>query len=67
MNVCEFRIIGMRDEQCLRTVTNAIQDLPAIAFVEIALETGKSSVGFGSFVSESDILQAVEDAGFITE
>lgn len=67
MTVCEFGIIGMRDEQCLRTVTNAIQDLPGITHVEITLESGRATIEFGSFVSEADIRQAVEDAGFATE
>lgn len=66
MNVCEFGIRGMRDEHCLRLVMNAIQDLPGIGWLEISLESGAASVEHGNFVSESDIRQAVEDAGFET-
>lgn len=66
MNVCEFRIVGMRDEHCLRTVMNAIQDLPGIGRADVSLETGSASVEYGQFVSEGDIRQAVEDAGFET-
>lgn len=67
MNQCEFKILGMRDEQCLRLVCNAIQDLPGIGSMDISLETGDASIEFGRFLSESDIRQAVEDAGFATE
>ena len=67
MNTCEFTILGLRDEQCLRTVCNAIQDLPGIGLMDISLETGAASIEFGRFLSEGDIRQAVEDAGFTTE
>ena len=57
-------ITGMRDEHCLRLVTNAIQDLPGIGHLEIALDTGAATIEHGSFVSEADIHHAIEDAGF---
>lgn len=66
MNVCEFRVVGMRDEQCLRTVMNAIQDLPGIGWADVSLETGSASVEYGNLISEGDIRQAVEEAGFET-
>lgn len=66
MNICEFTIVGMKDEHCLRTVMNAIQDLPGIGWLEISLESGAASVEHGNFVSEGDIRQAVEEAGFDT-
>lgn len=66
MNTCEFTIIGMRDEHCLRTVSNAIQDLPGIGWTEISLDSGHAEIEFGNFISEGDIRQAVEDAGFET-
>ncbi len=54
----------MRDEHCLRLVTNAIQDLPGIGHLEISLETGAATIEHGAFVSAADIYQAIEDAGF---
>lgn len=66
MQLCQFRILGMRDEQCLRLVTNAIQDLPGIGWLEISLEDGTAEVEYGNFVSEGDIRAAVEEAGFET-
>ena len=64
MQTTTLTITGMRDEQCLRLVTNAIQDLPGIGYLEITLDTGAASIEHGALVSESDIHQAIEDAGF---
>lgn len=65
MQTAEFTIIGMRDEQCLRSVVNAIQDLPSIGHVEVSLETGLATIEHGGLL-EGDIRQAVEDSGFQT-
>ena len=64
MNTTTLTITGMRDEHCLRLVTNAIQDLPGIGHLEISLETGAATIEHGAFVSAADIYQATEDAGF---
>lgn len=64
MNTTTLTITGMRDEHCLRLVTNAIQDLPGIGYLEIGLDTGAATIEHSSFVSEADIHQAIEDAGF---
>ncbi len=64
MQTTTLTITGMRDEQCLRLVTNAIQDLPGIGYLEISLETGAATIEHGTFVSAADIYQAIEDAGF---
>lgn len=62
-----FRITGLRDEHCVRTLANAIQDLPNIGHLEISLEKGEASVEHGRFVSPEDVLQAIVDAGFAAE
>ncbi len=54
----------MRDEECVRAVANAIQDLPSIGHIEVSLEKGEASVEHGRFVSPDDILQAIVDAGY---
>ncbi len=66
METTSLTIIGMRDEHCLRLVTNAIQDLPGIGHLEISLETGAASIEHGAFISAADIHQAIEEAGFAT-
>ena len=44
MNTTTLTITGMRDEECLRLVTNAIQDLPGIGWLEISLATGAATI-----------------------
>ena len=62
-----FKISGLQDETCVRTLANAIQDLPNIGHIEISLEKGEASVEHGRFVSPDDILQAIVEAGFAAE
>lgn len=62
-----LRITGLKDESCVRTVANAIQDLPNIGHLEIAPESGEASVEHGRFISPEDILQAIADAGYEAE
>ncbi len=64
METLKLKIYGMQDEQCVRTVANAIQDLPHIGHLEISLETGEASVEYGRLIDPGDIMQAIEDAGF---
>ncbi len=59
-------ITGMQSDDCLRTVMNAIQDLPCIGHVELSIETGEASIEHTSMVSEGDIRSAIEEAGFPT-
>jgi copper chaperone len=64
MDTITIKISGMKDEECVRAVANAIQDLPNIGHLEISLEKGEASVEHGRFVSPDDILQAIVDAGY---
>jgi copper chaperone CopZ len=66
MPTTEFRIEDIRSDDDLRSVMNAIQDLPCIAHSEVDMTTGKALVEHGSMVSEGDIRAAVEEAGFAT-
>ena len=64
METIVIKISGMKDEECVRTVANAIQDLPSIGHMEVLLDQGEAHVEHGRFVSPEDILQAIIDAGF---
>ena len=66
MPTATFTVLGMQSADCLRTVMNAIQDLPHIGYVEVSLETGHAEIEHGTLVSEGDIRAAIEDAGFPT-
>lgn len=59
-------ITGMQSDDCLRTVMNAIQDLPCIGYVDVSMATGEATIEHSPMVSESDIRAAIEDAGFAT-
>lgn len=59
-----IKISGMKDEECVRVVANAIQDLPSIGHIEVSLEKGEANIEHGRFVSPDDIVQAIVDAGY---
>lgn len=67
METLLFKISGLEDETSVRTLANAIQDLPSIGHIEISLGKGEASIEHGRFVSPDDILQAIVDAGFGAE
>jgi copper chaperone CopZ len=64
METIIIRISGMKDEECVRLVANAIQDLPSIGYLKVSLDKGEALVKHGRFVSPDDIIQAIVDAGF---
>ena len=66
MPTTTLMITGMRSDDCLRSVMNAIQDLPCIGYVEVSLETGEASIEHTTIVSEGDIRQIIEEAGYPT-
>ena len=66
MPTTTIMITGMRSDDCLRSVMNAIQDLPCIGYVEVSLETGEASIEHTTMVSEGDIRQIIEEAGYPT-
>ncbi|MEO6352120.1 MAG: heavy-metal-associated domain-containing protein [Oxalobacteraceae bacterium] len=64
MKITVIKVVGMNTAECVRQVTNAIQDLPGIGQVALSLASGVASIEHGPMVSEQDIHQAVLDAGF---
>jgi copper chaperone CopZ len=64
MESITIRITGMKDEDDVRAVANAIQDLPSIGHIEVSLAQGEARIEHGRFVSPDDILQAIVDAGY---
>ncbi len=66
MPITTLMITGMRSDDCLRSVMNAIHDLPCIGYVEVSLETGEASIEHTTMVSEGDIRQIIEEAGYPT-
>lgn len=66
MPTTEFTIDGLKTDDDLRTVMNAIQDLPCITHSEVDMATGTAWVEHTSMLSEGEIRGAVEEAGFTT-
>ena len=64
METIIIKISGMKNEDDVRAVANAIQDLPHIGQLEISLERGEASIEYGRFISPEDILRSFDDAGF---
>ena len=64
MKTTLIKVAGMNNEECVRLVTNAIQDLPGIGQVELSVDNAEASIEHGPMVSEQDIRQAILDAGF---
>ncbi|WP_137939366.1 heavy metal-associated domain-containing protein [Chitinivorax sp. B] len=57
-------IHGVGSDDDLRIVINAIQDLPCIGHVELDPASGKACIEHQPMVSEADIRQAIEQAGY---
>lgn len=64
MDTLIIKISGMKGENCVRTVANAIQDLPHIGHIEVLLEKSEAIVAYGRLIEPGDIVQAIEDAGY---
>ena len=63
MNTTLIKVAGMNGPECVRIVTNAIQDLPGIGHVALS-SSGEASIEHSTMVSADDIRQAIQDAGF---
>lgn len=65
MHTTTFHVEGPLDDEALRLLTNAIQDLPCLGDVEVDAATGTVSIEHTSMLAEGDIYQAIEAAGFV--
>ena len=61
----EFKISGMRCANCRANVEKAIKGIKGVTAVVVTLTPGKAEVE-GDF-SEKDVVEAVEDLGFVVE
>ncbi|UCV08144.1 heavy-metal-associated domain-containing protein [Dechloromonas denitrificans] len=67
MDTLHLKIGGLTDEASVRTLANAIQDLPNIGHLDINLSSGEASIEHGRFIGPDDIIQAIVDAGFTAD
>lgn len=59
-----FIVSNMHSPDCERLLTNAIQDLPCITHVDVAMQQQTVTVEHSRMLSADDIRQAITDAGF---
>ncbi|MBA4180548.1 MAG: hypothetical protein C0506_08180 [Anaerolinea sp.] len=59
----ELKISGMTCDHCVRSVTNAVQDVPGVSEAKVSLDTN-SAVVKGEAVDIQKILDAIEEEGY---
>ena len=65
MESCTIKVGGMSCGGCVKNVTGALLGLDGVATADVSLEQGQAVVGFDAArVTQADLVQAIEDAGF---
>lgn len=59
----ELAITGMTCDHCVRSITNAVQDVPGVAEAKVSLESN-SAVVRGEAFDIQKILEAIEEEGY---
>ncbi|MCK0506257.1 heavy-metal-associated domain-containing protein [Aromatoleum anaerobium] len=60
-----IRVEGMSCGGCVRSVTAALKSLPGVTDADVSLESAQARVQYDpATVSEQQLREAVEDAGF---
>ncbi|MEW5943908.1 MAG: heavy-metal-associated domain-containing protein [Pseudomonadota bacterium] len=65
MKTVTLNVIGMTCMGCARSVRNALEQIPGVAGVDIALDQGKVAVTFDpAKIEGAGLREAIEDAGY---
>lgn len=59
----ELAITGMTCDHCVRSVTNAVQDVPGVSEAKVSLESN-SAVIKGEAFDIQKVLEAIEEEGY---
>jgi copper chaperone len=59
----QLKIEGMTCDHCVRSVTNAVKDVPGVAEAKVSLETN-SAVVEGDQFDVTKIIEAIEEEGY---
>lgn len=59
----ELAITGMTCDHCVRSVTNAVQDVPGVSEAKVSLESN-SAVIKGEAIDIKKVLEAIEEEGY---
>ncbi|KAI8098548.1 uncharacterized protein BX664DRAFT_319008 [Halteromyces radiatus] len=57
-------VIGMTCQSCVKSITNALQELPGIVSVVVSLEDNQATVITDGLLEASVIINTIEDCGF---
>ncbi|KAA5838086.1 heavy-metal-associated domain-containing protein [Saccharopolyspora hirsuta] len=59
-----YTVVGMTCEHCVRSVTEEITKIDTVSDVSVDLSSGAVSVRSSAALSEDDVREAVEEAGY---
>ncbi len=64
MNTVTISVQGMTCENCVRHVTQALQELPGVTGVEVALASGSATVQSDRPLERAELAHALDEAGY---
>ncbi|MCB1933073.1 MAG: heavy-metal-associated domain-containing protein [Candidatus Accumulibacter sp.] len=65
METIAIDVVGMHCQACVKSVSIAIQALPGVGRVEVALDSGKATISYDPSVANiAQLRGAIEEAGF---
>lgn len=64
MTTTEFDVTGMTCGHCEASVREEVAEIAGVDSVEVSHETGKLVVNASAPVSDSDVIAAVDEAGY---
>ncbi len=59
-----FTVTGMTCAHCVASVTEEVQEIPGVESVAVDLESGRVEVTSAAALEESQVREAVEEAGY---
>ncbi|HUZ49612.1 MAG TPA: heavy metal-associated domain-containing protein [Candidatus Dormibacteraeota bacterium] len=64
MNTVTISVQGMTCENCVRHVTQALQELPGVTGVEVALTSGSATIQSDHPLERAELAHALDEAGY---
>jgi len=64
MNTVTISVQGMTCENCVRHVTQALQELPGVTGVEVALASGSATIQSDRPLERAELAHALDEAGY---
>ncbi len=59
-----YTVTGMTCSHCVASVTEEVQEIPAVEHVDVVLETGRLTVTSVGPIEDTAVKTAVQDAGY---